>query len=242
MKNSVKIAIVLGAITSFFSVYPMAPSYYTFEEPNLKYVNPLSHMNDLEIFRIGIRIGTSIIPKNDPFFTENGLALHLTAIKVFEESNTTKNKKTLKAIHNAISEGIPVTSKHNIKLHLHKAFINIYPHQNPTSVFRSIEDWLQPIWFVDKDKKMAIFTAIFQGERKRKERLICTLNELKTKIPEDLVPIIIKYLPESNVDKDRTRCIEQAEQKFHEEQKSQPTLFKTSAYIEGIIKNKLGYE
>ena len=141
-------------------------------------------MNELEIFRITLPPSASLAPEDDPLFTENGLALHLTAIKVLKESSTIKNKETLKIIHNAIGEGIAVTSEYNIKLSMRKTFINIYPHQNPTSVFMLIEDWLKKKRFIDKNKTNALKTAIFQGERKRKERLTY-IQELRniSKVP-----------------------------------------------------------
>ena len=95
MKNNVKITIILGAITSFFSVYPMEiPDYYTFEQPNLKHVNPLSNMHTLGIFRI--INGTTPIPKDDPLFTNKSVALSLTVARVLKESDKVKNENQAK--------------------------------------------------------------------------------------------------------------------------------------------------
>jgi len=256
MKNSVKIITILGIVASFFPVYPMIESNrYLFKKENLKIVNPLSDMNDLKISHEYFN-GPPISDDN-PLFADKALALSLAAIKILGESNKAKNKKVLKTIRDSVSQGTPVSFNKYITTLNYLELIKITPSEESYSVFTSIAygietsvsitpkrwlmsrlptNWIRKKWFMGKDKKNALFAAVFQGERKRKERLIYIRNglptdirdKLKIEVPEDLISIILSLLPESNVDEDRTRCIEQAEKKFHEEQKSRFTLFKKS--------------
>ncbi len=266
MKNSVKITIALGIVTSFFSVHPMAgpvilihptaaPNSYLVGVDELEQTNPLLDMNNLHItddgptpIHITYKNGTSEVLNartrvrdDHPLYTDKGLALSLTALKVLKESDRIKNKKTLKTICDAVSEGTPVTSKYTAHMPNRSDFessVRISPSQNPISIFKSIEDLfkypsLYPFLFANSDgkkvdKKRLLMEAIFQGNRNRQERLAYIRDELTTdirntleiEVPKDLTPIIIEYLPESNVSQERTRLIEQAEQKFDEEQQS----------------------
>ncbi len=239
MKNSVKIITILGIVTSFFPVHPMMPGVYCLEKRTLKTVNPLSDMSDLKISRFfkGPRIS------DDSFFADKGLALSLAAIKILEEPNKAKNKKVLETIRSSISQGAPVNSNTRI---IESKWINyrvtVIAASEFYSVFNSIEYWITRKGFMGKDKKNAIFTAIFQGERERKERLTYIRDELSTdiydkfaiEVPTDVLFIILSCLPGFNVDENRTRRIEQAEKKFHEEQQlrqqSRFTLF-TNKYL-----------
>ncbi len=113
----------------------------------------------------------------------------------------------------------------------------ISPCQNSTSVFVLIENWLKFVWSAG-EKEDLLKAAIFQGERKRKERLKCIRGKLEeNKIPQDLIPTFLSYFSEYNVSEERTILIKQAEQKFHGEKQSQFSLFKISAYFEKTIKN-----
>ncbi len=227
MKNSVKITIVLGIVASFFPVYSMMPGVYSLEERTLKTVNPLSDMNDLKISH-SLNPNGPRISDDDPFFANKGLALSLAAIKILEESDKAKNKKTLETIRNSISQGTSVSSNMFIikSSWTNYRVIEIVTSKESYSVFTSIEYWITMKGFMDKDKKNAIFTAIFQGERDRKKQATYLRNTLPTdihnklaiKVPTDVLFIILSCLPGFNVDEDRTRCIEQAEKKFHEEQ------------------------
>ena len=255
MKNSVKITIVLGIVASFFPVHPMMPGMYCLEERTLKTGNPLLNMNDLKISH-SVDPNGPRISDDDPFFADTGLALSLAAIKILEESDKAKNKKTLETIRNSISQGTPVSSNMfiikssstNYEVILFSTSTEFYSVFDPIEywikapVSMSLKNWLTRKGFMGKDKKNAIFRAIFQGERERKERLTYIRDELPTdiydkfaiEVPTDLLFIILSCLPGFNVDEERTRLIEQAEKKFHEEQQlrqqSRFTLF-TNKYL-----------
>ena len=241
MESHIRITTIFGIVTSFFSVYSMvAPNGHIFELGDLKYVNPLLDMNRLTVMPL---TGGHNIPDDDQFFTQSDLALKLTTIKFFEESDRMKNKETLKTICDAVSNGVPVTSRHFIRPNIKKIAIMIDPCQNSTSVFMSIEDWLKYEFFTDKGKKDGLKVAIFQGERRRKERLKYICGELEeNKIPKDLEHTFLSYLPEYDVSEERTELIERAEEKFHEEKQSQFSLFKMSAYLEKTVKNITDFE
>jgi len=282
MKNSVKITIVLGVVTSFFPVHPMAPSCYFVEINELKQTNPLLHMKNLHIieeynnrlvsvpttYKNGlpeVLNARTKIRNDDPLYTDRGLALGLTAFRVLKELDRVKNKETLKTICDAVSEGTPVTSKCVILSHRFKNSVSILPDENLISIFGSIEYLFgcPPLCTNSDDrkvdKKRLWMNAIFQGEDNRKERLAYIRGELTIdihdkfaiEVPEDVTSVILSFLPESNVDEERTRLIKQAEQKFHEELQSQLSLDKeqhsqldldeTSTYFKRIIKNTINY-
>jgi len=237
MKNSIKLITILGIAISCLPAYSMvAPNGHMLELDELRYVNPLLHMNKLTVWPFS---GGHNIPDDDQFFNRrDGLAFKLTIIKFFGESDKTKKKDTLEVIYNAIRDGKPITSKHDIGPNLTKSAIIISPCQNPTSAFMLIEDWFKYVWFADKSKKDDLKITIFQGERERKGQLKYICDKLEeNKIPKDLEPEFLSYLPGYNVSEERTALIEQAEQEFHEEKQSQFSLFKMSAYLERTLRN-----
>jgi len=111
-----------------------------------------------------------------------------------------------------------------------------------------IKNWLENKWFANKSKKNTLVAAIFQGERKRKERLACIRNELKTyiydelniEIPENIILMLPPFLPKNNVSEERTALIKQAKQKFNETKL--PSLLSVlsliNTYLEKIMKNE----
>lgn len=211
MKNSIKIITILGIATSFFPAHPMmTPKYPLLKKKDLKTVNPLSDMSDL---KISYYCDGPKISENDPLFADRGLPLSLAIIKFCEEPDTAKNKQTLKAIYDAVSQGTPVTSKHHIQQNLEKKLITIYPSQESIPIRKLVENW-------SKDKllkKILLKATISLGEREQQERLAC---KLKSESRKNSMSEILSFLPESNVDEERIVLIEQAEQKFREEQQS----------------------
>jgi len=239
MKNHIKMIIIFGIVSSFFPVYTMvAPNGYMLEPDSLKYVNPLLNMKKLTVFPL---TGGYNISDEDPFFNRKEVALKLTIVKFFEKS-AAADKETLETICDAVSRGIPITSKHLIQPNMTKSGIMISPCPNSTSVFVLIENWAKFVWFAG-EKKDLLKEAIFQGERKRKERLKYIRGQLEENaIPKDLEPEFLSYLPEDNVSEERTELIKQAEQEFHKEKQSQLSLFKMSAYLEQIMRRVVDYE
>jgi len=263
MKNSVKITIVLGIVTYFFPVYPMATSSsclascnWHVEKNKSEQTNPLLHMNNLhipdggstlihvtrdldtsEVFDIRFLDSRTKIRDDDPLYTDKGLALSLAVFKVLKESDRIKNEETLKTICDAVSEGTPVISKNSVivsSIRFEPSGTTIYPRQNhPISIFNSIEDWFKcpslfPFHFANSDDKKVdktrlLMEAIFKGEHNRKEQLAYIQDKLATdikiEIPRDIISVLVKCL-QSNVGEERTRLIEEAEQKFKEEQQS----------------------
>ena len=257
MKINVKITIILGTITSFFPVYPMKISreaslevpHYSLSKKDLKDVNPILNINDLTFHTNS----SDPIFEDNPLFKDGGLALFLTTMKVLEEPDKTKNAKTLKTIYNAVNQKIPVISQYTIdtksSFFVHRVIISPHSHNCTTPVLMLIKNLIDEFCTNTHHNfcmNKAIFSAIFQGERDRKERLKKQLdsdlttdirNELAIEVPESITSVIFSFLPESDVDEERTRYFEEAEKKFHEEQQSRSTLFKKSDYDELIFFN-----
>ena len=137
MKNRIQVVTILVVVISFFSVHPMVPNGHILELDELKYVNPLLHMNRLTVWPL---TDGHNIPDDDQFFSQDGLKFKLATIKFLEESDKTKKKDTLEAIYNAVCEGKPITSKHIIGPNASKIAIFIVPSQNSIPIFMLIEN------------------------------------------------------------------------------------------------------
>ena len=231
MKNSIKIVAIVGIITSFFSVYPMTEEVdYLTREIELRKTNPLLKMSQLCIWHSGRHPRKGFkVRKNDPLYTNKGLALSLTAARSFLELGKEENEKTLKTICDAVGEGTPVTSKYAVQID----GFGIFPSQNFFSIFALGEDLAKkpkkyPWTRLNRlaDKKRLLIKAIFQGYRNqqkkfariRKKLIDGVRDELKIEIPEDLMSLIVSYLPEYYTSKESRALIKEAEQKFNEEQ------------------------
>jgi len=250
MKRTIKMIATLGIAVSLFSIpaYSMEKfDHDIIEVSDLQNMDPFLLVNSLTAFcdTHGLCDTCDKVPDDNQFFTQQNLALGLAIIKVCTESDKVKNKKTLKTICNAISEGIPITANHSIQLSTTKKTIDIIPCTNSTSIFILIENWFESKWFPDKDKKNSLMAAIFQGEQKKKERLAYIhdesrthiRNKLKIDIPEDLILMFSSYLPENNVSKERTTLIQQAKQEFHKKPQWLLALLKISSLFGKTVKN-----
>ena len=87
--------------------------------------------------------------------------------------------------------------------------------------------------------------AIFQGYRNqqkkfariRKKLIDGVRDELKIEIPEDLMSLIVSYLPEYYTSKESRALIKEAEQKFNEEQQSQSDPDEGQPLVQNMIGN-----
>ncbi len=147
MNNSIKIVTIVGIITSFFSVYPMTEvAYYSIGKIELRKTNPLLKMSQLGIWHKGQHPRKGFdIKKDDPLYTDKGLALSLTAARFFlKHLGEKEEKKSLKTIYDTVSKGTPVTSKYAVQID-NDIYCGIFPRRNPFSIFTVIEEVIEDI-------------------------------------------------------------------------------------------------
>ncbi len=214
---------------------PQEP-FYCIRINNLKNVNPLSNMKDLLIYpnKFSVPRGTSLAPisRNNPLFTNKGLAFKLAAIKFVTDPDSEKSKQTLEAISTTVSLGVPVTSNHFFTIHYDEQCFEIFSRSTQFSIFQEIEAWVKKDRQINSKTVSQLMITIFQGEQKRKERLayihngleIDLYNKPEVQLPESLILMLLSYLPKDNVDKKRTKLIEKAKEKFYKEQPLQLNL------------------
>ena len=153
MKQTIKMIAVLIVVPFAFSVYPMEKhNCYSAEIDGLKQKNPLSGMNNFNI-EIDNNADCRSTSKDDPIHKDRGLALSLTAVSLFAESNEIKNKETLKTIRTTVREEIPITSNYYFKS-LYCCFsVFIFPNKSPTAIFTFIENFFKcpPLLYANND-------------------------------------------------------------------------------------------
>jgi len=229
MKNCTKIIIIL-TVTSFFSAHPMEvePDYYKINPFKLKGVNPLYFTN----FRTKCKLllwekenVSEVVPYDHPLYKDRGLALMLTALKVYE---SIKNEKTLKTVRDAVCDGIPVMSYFVSNAGRFASHFCVSHSENPTSIFTSVEDLFENLLLGPSDnekihRKREWIEAVFQGHCERQEEcdrkrdnLINYMCSLGTEVPEVLASLIVSYLSEYHVDEKETALINQAKKQSDE--------------------------
>ena len=229
MKNSIKAIIILGIVTSFFSVYPMEvePDYYSLDLSTLKGQDILSRNS----FRADWRSKKPSIfckrpvPLEHPIHKDRALALILTALKVFEETDRVENEKTLESVCDAVRDGIPVMS-HFVYKKKRISYVNllfccnvnffVYHSESPISIFTPLEDFFARQFTGPSELYGKWLGAVFQGHCKRQKEVCKTLiayksgDEFKIKIPSDIASSIFSYISEEVL-------IQEAKKKFDEE-------------------------
>jgi len=230
VKNYIKIIAILGMVAFVFPVYSAELSdFYKVSLFDLKEQNPLLHQVD-------ICCGPSPVSSEHPLHEDRALALTLTAAKVLQVEDEEENEETLQTVCRAVCEGAPVTSEWIVRGKDEISHVLILPSKEPTSIFTLVEDLVKnpPLFFTTYNgrKKGLWMEAVFQGHRERQEKFANECNELRTiindqlknKISEDLINLIVSYSSKYYTDAKETALIKQAQQKFDEEQQAQPSL------------------